>query len=135
MAIRVYPPVHPVVNLRRKEAPRLAHSLAERVGGDNAVASHLLYGPMVDAKHAPDLARVDEVFEWLLNLSGPEIRYSHYVLLVWRPPHRGGQHLVILRCRCPENLLAAGSSHSLVKTQKCIDLPDFATVVTGTISR
>jgi len=38
MAIRVYPALHPVVNFRGKETPRLAHALAEWGGGDNAVA-------------------------------------------------------------------------------------------------
>jgi hypothetical protein len=70
MAIRVYPAVHPVVNFRGKETPRLAYALSEWVGGDNAVASHLLYGSMVDAEHAPDLAGVDEVFNRLMSLSG-----------------------------------------------------------------
>lgn len=50
MAIRVYPALQPVVNFRWKETPRLACALAKRVSGDNAVASHLLYGPMVDAE-------------------------------------------------------------------------------------
>lgn len=73
MAIRVYPALHPVVNFRGKETPRLACALAKRVSGDNAVASHLLYGPMVDAEHAPDLAGIDEVFNCLMSLSGPKV--------------------------------------------------------------
>jgi len=73
MAIRVYPALHPVVNFRGKETPRLAYSLAEWVGRDNAIASHLLYGPMVDAEHAPDLAGIDEVFNCLMSLSGPKV--------------------------------------------------------------
>ncbi len=46
---------------------------APAVGGYGAVASHLLYGSVVDAEHAPDLAGVDEVFNCLLGLSGPKV--------------------------------------------------------------
>lgn len=81
MAIRVYPALHPVVNFRRKETPRLAYALAEWVGGDNAVTGHLLYGPMVDAEHAPDLAGVNEIFDPLMSLSGPKVWNGHCFLL------------------------------------------------------
>ena len=61
MALRVYPRLHPIVNLGAKEAPGLAETLPQGIGGDDSISGHLLNGSMVDAKDPSNLGVIHEI--------------------------------------------------------------------------
>ena len=61
MAIRVYPPQHPLMHLRTQETPGLPLSLSEWISGYQSVPGHLLYSPTVDSEHFGNLGIVYKV--------------------------------------------------------------------------
>ena len=63
MAIRVYPRLHPLVNLGTKEAPRLALTFSQWICGDDSVPGHLLNCSVMNTEHPRYLGVIYEVLD------------------------------------------------------------------------
>jgi hypothetical protein len=81
MALRVYPALHPFVNLGRKKAPGLAPSFSEWISREDTITSHLLNCFVVKAKHARNLTSVHKVFTCCLSPTGSNFSIGHCFLI------------------------------------------------------